>query len=155
MRAAMAGLLILGALAGCDDKQLPVVGVDGGPGGPPVPAILVAHDDPPIGSELNHRLVRASRDVAVRLEPRWGGLQPRIMTVAPENAGRVGEELRKAMPSGWRAELMADVAPEGTRLYAFSSGDAFFAALVLDPQGEPAVPVLILRNRSLLDQAKG
>lgn len=155
MRAAMASLLMLGALAGCDDK-LPAVGVDAGADAQPqLPAILISHDDPPIGSALNHRVVRASRDVAVRLEPRWGELQPRIMTIAPENRARLGEELRKGVPPGWTAEAVEGVAPDGAQLYAFSLGKEFFGALVVDPQEAPVIPVVILRNRALLDRLKG
>lgn len=155
MRRAMVSLLMLGAVAGCDDK-LPTVGVDDGPQAvPQVPAILITHDEPPIGSALNHRLVRALREVAVRLEPRWGELQPRIHTVAPADRKQVGEELRKVMPQGWRMEPLDGIAPKDCELYGFSSGEEFFAALVIDPDGAPVTPVVILRNRALLDRVKG
>jgi hypothetical protein len=154
MHRAMATLLMLGALAGCDEK-LPTVGVEGGASAvPQVPSIIITHDDPPVGSALNHRIVRASRDVAVRLEPRWGAMEPRIHTIAPENRSRVAEELRKAMPQGWRMEPLDGVAPKGSELYGFSSGEAFFGALVVDPGDAPVTPVVILRNRALLDRTK-
>lgn len=151
----MPTLLMIAALAGCDEK-LPTISVDAGTASQPeIPAILIAQNEPPIGSALNRRVVRASREVAMKLEPRWGNLQPRILTVAPENSARVGEELRKAMPPGWRAEAVDGVAPGTSRLYGFSSGKEFFGALVIDPEGAPVIPVVILRNRALLDMTKG
>lgn len=155
IRAAVTSLLMIGALAGCDENRAAAGGSGAAGTMPELPAILVTHDDPPIGSALNHRVVRASREVAVRLEPRWGDVQPRILTVAPENRDRLGAELRKALPADWQVEPLDGVAPKGTRLYGFSSGDRFFAALLVEPEGAPVTPVVILRNRKLLDMTKG
>lgn len=142
----MASLLMMTALAGCGEAaDTPHEAV------PQLPAVLVWHDEPPIGSELNHRLVRASHEVAVKLEPRWGKLQPRIHTVSPEDRDRLPEELRKAMPQGWRAEPVDGIVLKGARLHAYSSGDRFFGALEVDPVPGSAIPVVILRNRALLD----
>lgn len=151
MQKAMATLLMLSALAGCDDAApKPGAGT-----APQVPAILIKHDEPPIGSELNHQLVRDLKQTVAKLKPRWGDLQPYIYTVAPENRERLGDEMRKSLPANWKTEPLDGGAPRDTRFYGYSSGDAFFGALVIDPEGAPVIPVVILRNGAALDTTKG
>ncbi|MET1755817.1 hypothetical protein ABVV53_10155 [Novosphingobium sp. RD2P27] len=132
-------------LSGCDQGEAPV---------PQVPAPLVQHPEPPIGSALNHRMVQASRATLQRLEPAWGRFHPTIYTVDVAQAGQIEEAIRSAMPAGWQEEDLKGFTPPGARLLVFSHGRELFAAMIVDADGEQVVPVLVLRNDALAARAK-
>lgn len=144
LRLTAAVMMTAGMLSACDggatqDKA------------PQVPGILVWHDEPPIGSALNHRLVRATRAAANRLEPQFGPLQPRIYTVSNDDLPRLAGAMRSAMPEGWHElEVTGQSAREGD-LIAYANGGKLFAALVIAPDGAGINPVVLLRNQALLD----
>lgn len=142
----MAAALTLAALTACSEKARDEA--------PAVPAILVWHDEPPIGSALNHRLVRAAQLTADQAEARWGRLEPKIYTVAADDRARLPDALRRSMPAGWQEEKLSVPGLKQADLRAFSSGDKLFAALTIEPGEAGVVPVVILRNQALLDTMK-
>ena len=124
---------------GCAQDEAPV---------PHVPALLVQHPEPPLGTELNGRLVHASAQALRRLEPQWGKFTPAIYTAEASQLAQIPQALRGAMPAGWTEEKV-DGALRHAQLMAFSNGKKLFAAVIVDPGGTSVAPVLVLRNDAL------
>lgn len=132
-------------LGGCGEDQGAV---------PQVPAPMVQHPEPPIGTALNHRLARASGKALERLEPQWGKFSPAIYTADADQLAQIAPALRRAIPRGWQeVDIAGDPLPD-SQLLAFSHGKQLFAALVVEPGGTSVVPVLILRNDALVRNMK-
>jgi len=142
----VAAALTLAALTACGERAPDEV--------PAIPAMLVWHDEPPIGSALNHRLVRAAQLTAAHAEARWGRIEPKIYTVTADDRSRLPEALRRSLPAGWKEESLSVPGLKQAELRAFSSGDKLFAALTIEPGEAGVVPVVILRNQALLDAMK-
>jgi hypothetical protein len=115
---------------------------------PQVPALLVQHPEPPLGTELNGRLVQASGQALGRLEPQWGKFSPAIYTAKASQQAQIPEAVRAAMPAGWK-EQQLDGTLRHAQLLAFSNGQKLFAAVIVEPGDTSVVPVLILRNDAL------
>lgn len=138
-RLALLASMVLLLANGCGHEDAPL---------PQVPALLVQHPEPPLGTELNGRLVQASAQALERLEPQWGKFSPAIYTTAASQQAQIPQALRAAMPAGWKEEAVGG-ALRHARLIAFSNGDKLFAAVIVEPGDTSVVPVLVLRNDPL------
>ena len=138
-RLALVAMLALLSGTGCSRDETPL---------PQAPALLVQHPEPPLGTELNGRLVHTSAHPLARLEPQWGKFSPTIYTAAASQQAQVSQALRAAMPAGWKEEAL-DGALRHAQLIAFAHGDKLFAAVIVEPIDSSVVPVLVLRNDAL------
>lgn len=112
---------------------------------PQVPSVLVKHEELPFGDRELATITRSMRAALDLLEPRWGRLIASHYTVEADKIGSLQEQLRDAMPDGWRRVDTAFPAERG-QLVLYSSDEKLFGLLIVPVADGPIRPVLIITN---------
>lgn len=131
--AVVAGALLL---SGCQESETSM---------PNVPAILVAHDEPPFGDRELARITRGTGAALDLLEPRWGKLRTAQYTVDADSLPVLRQQLRDALPAAW-ASVEATLPAERGELIVFASGEQLFGVLVVPAPDSAIRPVVLLSN---------
>ncbi|AHE54830.1 hypothetical protein [Sphingomonas sanxanigenens] len=139
IRIGFAVALLLAASA-CDDRPKAL---------PEPPAMLATPAENPFGDAVNHRLIHDSIAVADALEPDYGRVSNELHTIRRDQRAAVVAALRKGVPPGWQP-LKVDALLRHSRILAFSSGDAVYALLVVEPGQGDLMPAIVMRNEQAM-----